>query len=105
MSDIASAQRVDATLQDWFAREREVRVLMAAPGRISIEELGRQPGVDFLKRILRGELPGVPIGQTLDFVPVECEVGRAVFQGTPRFEFYNPIGSVHGGYESSSVDT
>ncbi len=105
MSDTADARQVDATLQDWFAREREVRVLMAAPGRIPMEELARQPGLDFLMRILRGELPGVPIGQTLDFVPVECGLGRTVFQGTPRFEYYNPIGSVHGGYVSTLLDS
>ncbi len=95
----------DATLEAWLVREREVRLLGAPPGRISLEEMGRLSGLEFLTRIGRGDLPGVPIGHTLDFVPVEWEAGRIVFQGSPRFEFYNPIGTVHGGYLATLLDS
>ena len=43
--------------------------------------------------------------QTLDFVPVEVERGRMVFQGTPKPDYYNPIGSVHGGFAATLLDS
>jgi len=101
----ADDSRFDETLGEWLAREREMRLLGAPAGRVAIEEMARLSGLEFLSRIGRGELPGVPIEHTLDFVPVDWEVGRIVFQGTPRFEFYNPIGTVHGGYLATLLDS
>lgn len=94
-----------ATIERWLAREREARLLLAQPGKIALEELGRSSGLEFLRRITRGELPSAPIFQALDFVPVECEEGRMVFQGTPKVEYYNPIGCVHGGYIATLLDS
>lgn len=100
----ADAQ-ADATLEKWLAREREVRLLLAAPGKIPGSEIAKSSGLQFLERIGRGELPSPPIAQTLDFVPVEVERGRMVFQGTPKTDYYNPIGSVHGGYIATLLDS
>lgn len=99
------ATDAEATLDLWLAREREVRLLMAPPGKIPAEQLARTTGLAFLERIGRGELPSAPIFQTLDFVPVEAERGRMVFQGTPKPDYYNPIGSVHGGYIATLLDS
>ncbi|MCC7060285.1 MAG: PaaI family thioesterase [Burkholderiaceae bacterium] len=95
----------EATLELWLAREREVRLLMAAPGKIPLAEIARTSGLEFLERIGRGEIASPPIMQTLDFVPVEIERGRMVFQGTPKPDYYNPIGSVHGGYIATLLDS
>jgi uncharacterized protein (TIGR00369 family) len=46
-----------------------------------------------------------PIGKTLDFALVEVEEGRAVFEGNPDMRVYNPIGSVHGGYAATLLDS
>jgi uncharacterized protein (TIGR00369 family) len=46
-----------------------------------------------------------PIGRTLDFSLVEVEEGRAVFEGNPDHRVYNPIGSVHGGYAATLLDS
>ena len=94
-----------ATLDRWLAREREIRLLLAAPGKIPVAEIGKSSGLEFLERIGRGELPSTPIGHALDFVPVEWERGRMVFQGTPKSEYYNPIGTVHGGYIATLLDS
>jgi uncharacterized protein (TIGR00369 family) len=100
-----TADEIAATIERWLAREREVRLLLAQPGKIPVEEIGRSSGLEFLLRMGRGELPSPPIGQAFDFVPVECERGRAVFQGTPKADYYNPIGSVHGGYIATLLDS
>ena len=55
--------------------------------------------------MLAGEMPAPPIGQTLDFLLVEAEVGRAVFQGRPLARHYNPMGGVHGGWFATLLDS
>ena len=46
-----------------------------------------------------------PIGRTLDFACVEVGDGRAAFEGTPGPETYNPLGTVHGGYAATLLDS
>ena len=46
-----------------------------------------------------------PIGKTLDFALVEASDGRAVFAGNPGPETYNPMGTVHGGYAATLLDS
>ena len=99
------ASEAEATLELWLAREREVRLTMAPPGKIPAEELARTDGLEFVESMGRGEIPSPPIAATLDFVPVEVERGRVVFQGTPKSDYYNPIGSVHGGYIATLLDS
>jgi uncharacterized protein (TIGR00369 family) len=41
----------------------------------------------------------------LDFDFVEVEAGKAVFAGTPGEHAYNPIGTVHGGYAATLLDS
>jgi uncharacterized protein (TIGR00369 family) len=45
------------------------------------------------------------IGETLGFSLVEIEKGRAVFEGVPGAHVNNPIGSVHGGYAATLLDS
>jgi uncharacterized protein (TIGR00369 family) len=37
--------------------------------------------------------------------PVEVDPGLVVFEGEPGEEHYNPIGSVHGGYAATLLDS
>ncbi|MGJ3647772.1 PaaI family thioesterase [Sphingomonas sp. GlSt437] len=46
-----------------------------------------------------------PIGKTLDFACIEVSDGRAVFEGAPGPETYNPMGTVHGGYAATLLDS
>nr|WP_255699331.1 PaaI family thioesterase [Luteimonas sp. Y-2-2-4F] len=46
-----------------------------------------------------------PIGDSLDFKFVEAGDGWAVFAGTPGVHAYNPIGTVHGGYAATLLDS
>jgi uncharacterized protein (TIGR00369 family) len=62
-------------------------------------------GMQLLAAIKDGTLPAPPIQRTLDFRIVEVERGFAAFVGTPKFEYYNPIGSVHGGYTAALLDS
>ena len=95
----------EALLAQWLQREQEVRALMAPAGVATLEQMKSCSGMEFLQRIWRGELPSVGIGHTLGFVPVEGEPGRVVFQGTPGPQHFNPLGSVHGGYFCTLLDS
>lgn len=61
-------------------------------------------GLSQLRQLLAKGTPP-PIGETLKFTLVEIEDGRAVFEGTPDHSVYNPIGSVHGGYAATLLDS
>jgi uncharacterized protein (TIGR00369 family) len=63
------------------------------------------PGLQLLTGIMEGTLPAPPIQQTLGFRLVQVERGSTVFTGNPKFEYYNPLGSVHGGYTAALLDS
>ena len=62
-------------------------------------------GLDFLRGIISGELPAAPIQELLGFSLDEAEEGRVVFSLVPGEQHYNPIGSVHGGYAATLIDS
>lgn len=70
-----------------------------------VKELGQGPnGLQQLQALMAtGRRPG--IGNSLDFDLVEIDKGRAVFAGVPGDHAYNPIGSVHGGYAATLLDS
>lgn len=70
--------------------------------RETIKSLG---GLEFLRRLAAGELPGSHIGSTAGFFLDSVEHGRAVFIGQPTLAYYNPIGSLHGGWISALLDS
>jgi uncharacterized protein (TIGR00369 family) len=45
------------------------------------------------------------IGAALEFKLIEVEEGRAVFAGVPGEHAYNPVGTVHGGYAATLLDS
>ena len=62
-------------------------------------------GLQLLERIVAGEVGNVPIGETLGFRLVEVERGRVALEGQPDERSYNLIGTVHGGWAASILDT
>ena len=62
-------------------------------------------GLEYLHKIVAGELPPPPIGVLMDFRIAEISEGRAVFLVTPAEFHYNPIGVVHGGVAATLLDS
>lgn len=97
--------KTDAVRDAWRA------TLESAPGRRSptgmsaIETIGSLSGLEFLRAIADGRLPHPPINDTLNFYLVEVAKEHAVFMGEPQPAFYNPIGSVHGGWAATLLDS
>ena len=92
-------------LAEWLAAEQAMRANLGAPGSMSLAQVSELLPQEFFDGIGRGELPSPPIGHLLDFVPLEWSSGRFVFQGTPDARHYNPLGSVHGGYAATLLDS
>lgn len=62
-------------------------------------------GLEFMQSILRGDIAHPPIGQTLGYLLDAVEDGRVVFRGAPSFETTNPMGTVHGGWYGTLLDS
>src|SRR5471030_3389447 len=69
------------------------------------EILASMPGVDFVRAIFDGKLPAPPIMQTIEPFDSTADPGVVVMHSIPGFRHYNPIGSVHGGYAATLLDS
>jgi uncharacterized protein (TIGR00369 family) len=58
-----------------------------------------------MQAMLAGEIPYPHIADTMDFMLMQVSQGKAVFQGTPQLKHYNPLGSVHGGWYATLLDS
>jgi uncharacterized protein (TIGR00369 family) len=96
------------TLEAWLAQEQEVLARLnagAGPGVARPEQVAGLSGMETMEAMLRGELPYPPMAKTLDFNLMEVEPGKAVFQGTPGPSHLNPMGSIHGGWYATVLDS
>lgn len=62
-------------------------------------------GLEVLSQIKDGLLPPPPMGVLLDFSIETIAEGRVVFAATPGQQHYNPLGTVHGGYAATLLDS
>jgi uncharacterized protein (TIGR00369 family) len=96
----------EQTLERWRAEEATIRErLRLAPASLDPSHVIGQPGIALFDAMLRGELPPAPIGRTLDFMLVFAAPGHAIFQGRPGPAHYNPMGTVHGGWFATLLDS
>lgn len=95
-------------LETWLAQEREVNARLAEGvgcGVAAPRQVAGRSGLEIMQAMLRGELPFPPIARTLDFQLVEVGEGHAVFQGTPGAAHLNPMGTIHGGWYATLLDS
>ena len=95
----------EATTATWLAREAELKALAHTHGIGRPEQFAGKTGLQIFETMLRGEVPVAPISDTMDFMLVEASLGHAEFQGHPRFAHYNPLGTVHGGWIATLLDS
>lgn len=77
----------------------------AGVGLANPADIAGLTGLQQMQAMLDGRLPYPHIAHTLDFSLVEVGEGRAVFQGQPQLKHYNPLGSVHGGWYATLLDS
>jgi uncharacterized protein (TIGR00369 family) len=101
----ASGLSPEQNLAAWQQREAEVRDRKLKTGLGRPEQFAGRTGIEIFQAMLAGEIPAPPISGTLDFILVEAAPGRVAFQGKPQFAHYNPMGSVHGGWIATLLDS
>ena len=95
-------------LDQWLADEKAILERLEkgpGPGVARMDQIAGLTGLELKQGVLDGTLPYAAIAKTLDFVMVEVGKGRAVFQGTPGPQLLNPLGTVHGGWFATLLDS
>jgi uncharacterized protein (TIGR00369 family) len=69
------------------------------------DQVAGRSGREILQAIIDGGLPQAPISETLSFWIVEVGDGFAAFEGEPGKQLLNPMGTVHGGWALTLIDS
>lgn len=76
-----------------------------AIGVVTRDVLVAEAGLAFLRGLVEGRHPAPPFSQTTGIFLAEAEENRVVFKGTPSAAFFNPLGTIHGGWTSAILDS
>lgn len=74
-------------------------------GCVDLKTATSMSGIEFLRGMIGGTFPAPPISEVSKFVLVEADVGRAVFEAIPSNSFRNPLGTVHGGWMATILNS
>ena len=74
-------------------------------GTLPVSEVFAMSGMDFLTGVRDGIHPIPPIAGPMRMRLIEVEEGCAVFASDPDEHLLNPIGTVHGGYAMTVLDS
>jgi len=95
-------------LETWIAEERDIIVKLDAgpgPGVARPEQVSGKTGLEIMQAMLNGDIPYAAIAKTLDFTVISVSPGVAIFQGTPLPQHLNPLGTIHGGWVATLLDS
>jgi uncharacterized protein (TIGR00369 family) len=95
-------------LEQWLSDEARVRAILAqgpGAGVATPSQVQGKTGLGLMQAMLAGELPHATIAKTLDFLLIEVSEGVAIFQGTPGPQLLNPMGTIHGGWFATLLDS
>ena len=81
------------------------RIAQSPEDLLTPAEAVKLSGLEFMQRILDGTNPGPPIGATMGYALHSVDAGKVVFRGAPSFKMTNPMGSVHGGWYGTLLDS
>lgn len=70
-----------------------------------LAQLPHLAGIDYLKKMATGEIPGAPIAEHFRMELLEVDHGTVTFRCHPDQSHYNPIGAVHGGVVCTLLDS
>ena len=62
-------------------------------------------GFEFMCAIRDGSIPRPPIARILNFHLTEVIKGGITYTGTPKFDHTNPMGTLHGGWYGTILDS
>ena len=72
---------------------------------LSVADALKLSGRDYMQGILDGDYPAPPMGKTLNYKLQDVGDGHIIFRGSPLFDHCNPMGTVHGGWYGTLLDS
>ena len=82
-----------------------MRIAAAREDLPSRSDLLSMSGLEFMEKMLAGEIPRPPISGALNYALHSVEEGRVAFRGSPLFGHMNPVGATHGGWYGTLLDS
>lgn len=74
-------------------------------GLIPMEVWKTEAPIDIFQKMADGIYPAPPISELFEYGISEIERGKITFEGIAKPEFYNPMGTTHGGFISTLLDS
>jgi uncharacterized protein (TIGR00369 family) len=99
------AQAAQAVLQDWLELEEKARAHTHPPALQPGEIWHGQTGLEAITGMLEGRTPPASMAMQLNFCIVHASLGQVIFQGRPQSTHLNPMGTVHGGWYATILDS
>ena len=62
-------------------------------------------GLELMRAMADGRLPGAPIAALMNMRARSADPGTVTFEADPGPEHYNPLGTVHGGWAATLLDS
>jgi uncharacterized protein (TIGR00369 family) len=72
---------------------------------LPLREILHMSGLETLRGMIDGSLPAPPFAITTNIVMASADEGKVVFEGEPKADFYNPLGTIHGGWTATIMDS
>ena len=72
---------------------------------LAMEEILEISGFEMMQGILSGAYPPAPISKILNYKLLAVEEGKVVFRGAPTVDCRNPMGTLHGGWYGTLLDS
>jgi uncharacterized protein (TIGR00369 family) len=83
---------------------RELNIAWRDP-YAALERAREMSGLDYMRALISGEVPPPPISELMGFTLESVDEGEALFRSEPGEQHLNPIGSVHGGFAATLLDS
>ena len=74
-------------------------------GVATTRQIAGMSGREMLEAMIAGNLPSPPITRLMGFGLIEVGDGAAVFEGEPFADLLNPLGTIHGGWALTLIDS
>lgn len=72
---------------------------------LTLDSMQDISGLEFMQKIVAGELPTTTIARSMNFTVVRAEAGQIEILGRPAFDQTNAFGGIHGGWYGVILDT
>lgn len=95
-------------LAKWLEEEAQVYARIEqgpGPGLARPDQVAGKTGLAVMRAMLQGALPYPEIARTLSFGLIAVDHGYALFQGQPLQAHLNPLGTIHGGWFATLLDS